>query len=299
MKEFQDIQKINIRLAQKFEKMGYFKEADRIDNMNFMLSQRIIIASGAGPTQEQLDSIGKGLDKSINVGKFVKGVELAIEKLTGKPVALGNILGAPAIVKVISNLFSYGILAKGVYDFFVGLTNDMSGVHGDTPKELVLIASYLSDIASGISYIMSISSGSTPLVATGGALAIASIIAKIVAGYMTDETDYGKKEYPGGAEQLLQDAFKKEFPESTKEWKDVNKDNLTVFILRKLKDRIFKIVKEGNFTATSMQQAYQAMDRAQKSVVTPSARDLAKQRGLMKKPDYRPFGNPEIDVPVY
>ena len=71
-------------------------------------------------------------------------------------------------------------------------------------------------------------------------------------------------------------------------------------MLRKLKDRIFKIVKEGNFTATSMQQAYQAMDRAlDKSVITPSTRDLAKQRGLMKKPDYRPLGNPKIDVPVY
>jgi hypothetical protein len=49
--------------------------------------------------------------------------------------------------------------------------------------------------------------------------------------------------------------------------------------------RIFRIIKEGNFTATSMQQAYQLIDRAHdKSVVTPSARDLAKQRGLMKPP---------------
>ena len=298
MKEFQDIQKINIRLAQKFEKMGYFKEADRIDNMNLMLSQRITIAGG--PTDEQLDALGKNFDKTINVGKFVKGIELGIEKLTKRPVSLGNILGAPAIVKVISNLFSYGILAKGVYDFFVGLTNDMSGVHGDTPKELVLIASYLSDIASGISYIMSISSASAPLVATGGVLAAASYLAKIVAGYMTDETDYGKKEYPGGGEQLLQDAFNKEFPDAVIPWSDVNKDMVNTYNIRKLKDRIFKIVKEGNFTATSMQQAYQAIDRStSKSVITPGARDLAKQRDLMKKPPYRPLGKPEIDVPVF
>jgi hypothetical protein len=299
MKEFQDIQKINIRLAQKFEKMGYFKEADRIDNMNLILSQRITIAGG--PTPEQLDALGKGLDKSVNIGNFTKGIELAIEKLTGKPVSLGTVLGAPAIASFISKLFAWGILSKGLFDFFVGLTNDMSGIYGDSPKEKGLIAANLADVISGITYLMSISSGSAPLAVVGGVSALVGLLTKIISeNYLTDEVDYGKKEYPGGAEQLLQDAFKKEFPESTKVWKDVNKDNLTGFMLRKLKDRIFKIVKEGSFTATSMQQAYQAMDRAHdKSVVTPTARDLAKQRGLMKKPDYRPFGNPEIDVPVY
>jgi len=148
---------------------------------------------------------------------------------------------------------------------------------------------------------MSISSGSAPLAVVGGVSALVGLLTKIISeNYLTDEVDYNKKEYPGGGEQLLQDAFMKEFPESTKEWKNVNKDNLTTFMLRKLKDRIFKIVKEGNFTATSMQQAYEAMNRANdKSVITPSARDLAKQRGLMKKPPYRPLGNPETDIPIY
>ncbi len=309
MKEFQDIQKINIRLAQKFEKMGYFKEADRIDNMNLMLSQRITIASGAGPTPEQLAAIGKGFEKSVNIGSFTKGIELAIEKLTGKPVALGNILGAPAVATFLSKLFALGILGFEIYDFFSRLSNDMSGVYGDSPKEKGMIAGHLSNVIAGISYLVSISSAGTPLSASSAVVGSLSWIigyfTKIISeSYLTDEVDFNKKEYPGGAEQLLQDAYRKEFPNVKTPWKDVNKDNLTGGELRRLKDRIFKIIKEGNFTATSMQQAYQAIDRAfDKSVITPSARDLAKQRGLMKIPPYKPSGKPldkdmqRFDVP--
>jgi len=293
MKDFQDIQKINIRLAQKFEKMGYFKEADQIDNMNLMLSQRITIASGAGPTPEQLDAIGKEINKSAYMGKFTKGIELAIEKLTGKPVALGTILGAPSIASFLSKLFAWGILGYEVFDFFTRFTNDMSGFYGDSPKEKGMIAGHLSNVIAGISYLISISSVGTPLsfssFVIGGASQIVGILTKFLSEkYLTDEVDYGKKEYPGGAEQLLQDAYKKEFPNVKTPWKDVNKNNLTGVELRKLKDRIFKIIKEGNFTATSMQQAYQAIDRSfDKSVVTPSARDLARQRGLMNPPRER------------
>jgi len=285
--------------------MGYFKEADRIDNMNLMLSQRITIAGGPGPTQEQFEASGKMINESRNLGKFTKGIELGIEKLTGKPVALSTILGAPAVATFLGKLFAWGILGVEVIDFFSRLTNDMSGVYGDSPKEKGMIAGHLSNVIAGISYLISISSAGTPLSATsfviGAASQLVGYLTKILSeAYLTDEVDYGKKEYPGGAEQLLQDAYKKENPNVKTPWQDVNKDNLTGVMIRKLKDRIFKIIKEGNFTATSMQQAYQLIDRAHdKSVVTPSARDLAKQRGLMKKPPYRPLGNPEIDIPIY
>ncbi len=314
MKEFQDIQKINIRLAQKFEKMGFFKEADEIDNLNFMLSQRIIIAfapkpkptnnfgtTPTGPTTPATPAtpaIPNTPVKNFNTGIFLRGIQNAINKLTGQTYNLVKFIPEDKVI-AFNNVFSKAAgsitLLWEAYIFFQQYSDDMSGNYGDSPREMTQIARSLAAVVSGLGMIGSTISGPLlgPLSAAIAGIAIVINIALSVYleyGNPEDEVDVDKKRYPG--DLLVKDALDVAFPKFQKKpFAEVYK-KLTLEEVGKLKIKIVELAIKNNYSATSVQQAHQIID-GKAGAGTFSPRDIAKKYNIKPKiMPYKPSGKP-------
>lgn len=322
MKEFQDIQKINIRLAQKFEKMGFFKEADEIDNMNLIFSQRIIVAGGPGRFDflEIGDSIPNPVDKmspleianlaedkskvvkqSFNTKAFLDGIGKAYQKVTGKEINLSKFLpNLPGLNKALGNIFGAGAIFFGVASFFIGLSNDQSGAYGDSPKELAEIVSNLAGVVSGFSMIAAAGGGGNLAVAIAGVAGLIQVAInlylQLFPDSLEDELDYGRKSYTDrGAQGLIQNAYRRLHPNKSYEQ---NKDNLTPAEIKALQDKIGAIAKEGNYKTRDVQEAFSII--AQNSRQAPMKKeDIGKLYGLGKKPEVKPGMKPSKINPYY
>ena len=49
MKELQSIYNDNIKLAKKLEELGLYQQADRVDNVNLIVSQKLVLAKSPLP----------------------------------------------------------------------------------------------------------------------------------------------------------------------------------------------------------------------------------------------------------
>lgn len=309
MKEFQDIQNINIRLAEKFEKMGYFKEADEIDNMNLMLSQRISIAGGpqnnfrtiktgpAIPSASTTPATTNVPIKNFNIIKFLQGIQNGIKILTGKSYNLVKLIPEKSINKF-NNIFGKAAgsitLLWEAYLFFQQYSDDMSGNYGDSPREMTQIARSLAGVVSGLSMIGATLTG--PLAGLSAAIAGIAIVINIALslyldfGNPEDEVDVDKKTYP--ANELVQDALNVAFPNFQKKpFAEIHK-KLTIENIVTLKQKIVDLAIKNNYSATSVQQAHQIID-GKTGAGTFSPRDIAKKYNIKPsiKP-YKPSGKP-------
>ncbi len=306
MKEFQDIQKINIRLAQKFEKMGFFKEADEIDNLNFMLSQRITIAGGpqnnfrttkTGPTTPttpatpNTPTTPNAPIKNFNIIQFLQGIQNAIKILTGKAYNLVKLIPEDKVI-AFNNVFgkaagSLTLLWEG-YTFFTQYADDMSGNYGDSPREMTQIARSLAGVVGGLSMIGATVTG--PLgglstVIAGIAIAINIALSFYLdIGNLEDEVDVDKKRYPANA--LVQDALNVAFPNFQKKPFAEIHEKLTLGNIVTLKQKIVDLAIKNNYSATSVQQAHQIID-GKTGAGTFSPRDIAKKYNI--KPKIKPY----------
>ncbi len=296
MKDFQDIQNINIRLAQKFEKMGYFKEADEIDNMNLMLSQRITIATGPEIDKRFQNVLGELDDRKITFSKVLRGIEKGLQKLTGKTFNFPN--ASPGLNIALSRFFLVGGLLFETGLFFVELANDASGTFGDSDLDKAKIARSLVAIVQNLSFIASGFTGPLASVATTiGFIATAiniGLTAYIAVAKPTDDYDQGKKPYPGTPENFVQEAYSSRYPNSKntfKSLKSVNSD-----IIKELKKKITEIASKNNYTLTSARDAFMILD-SKFGGTSIDRKDLANEYNLKpltqtKKPNSKPTNDP-------
>ena len=279
MKELQSIYNDNIKLAKKLEELGLYQQADRVDNVNLIVSQKLVLAKG--PLPDPMGDASRMINNAFEMPQFISGVEKAIETVSKKKVNLTQFASSP-ILGFLNKLFSWGILGVGLYNFFIDISNDQSNQFGDTPKEQAQIAANLADVVSGISYLASISTGSAPLAIVGAIAMLASFITKFLTNLdiYTDETDIGKKSYPGGA--LVQDAYHRAIDKNTTFVQ--NKNNLNVGQIIKLKDTIGSIAKKENIRTKDVLEAFSIIDSI--SGANPaSKRDIASKYNLVKKKD--------------
>jgi hypothetical protein len=281
MKELQSIYNDNIKLAKKLEELGLYQQADRVDNVNLIVSQKLVLAKS--PLPDPMGDASRMINNAYEMPEFISGVEKAIEKVSKKKVNLTQFTSSP-ILSFLSKLFSWGILGVGLYNFFIDISNDQSNQFGDTPKEQAQIAANLADVVSGISYLASASTGNGPLAIVGGIAMLASFITKFLISLdiYTDETDIGKKSYPGGGRELVQDAYELAIDKSKSF--DQNKMILTVQQIIKLKDKIGSIAKKEKIRTKDVLEAFAIIDSS--SGANPlSKRDIAYTYNLVKKKD--------------
>jgi len=280
MKELQSIYDNNIKLAKKLEELGLYQQADRVDNVNFIVSQKIVLAKSP-PLPDPMGDASRMINNAFEMPQFIDGVGKAIEKVSKKKVNLTQFASSP-ILSFLNKLFSWGILGLGLYNFFIDISNDQSNQFGDTPKEQAQIAANLADVVSGISYLASVSTGSAPLAIVGAIAMLASFITKFLTSLdiYTDETDIGKKSYPGGA--LVQDAYYMAI-DKNKTFVQ-NKNNLTAVQINKLKATIGSIAKKENIRTKDVLEAFSIIDSIT-GANPASKRDIASKYDLVKKKD--------------
>jgi len=306
MKELQSIYNNNIRIAKKFEELGFYQQADRVDNVNFIVSQKIVLAKvpsqfdflefddmpaikglSAKEIANKASRAGQG---SFNMKGFVDGIGKAYQKVTGKEVNLSKYVPTLAKFNVaMGKIFGAGAIFYSVYLFFDRLSNDQSGAYGDSPKELAEIVSNLAGVVSGFSMIAAAGGGGPWAVAIS---AVAAIIQTAISLYLQlnpdsleDELDYGRTSYPGrGAQDLIQDAYRRLHPNKTYQQ---DKDKLNDAGKKALQDKIGALAKEGNYKARDVQEAFLII--AQNSMQAPMKKeDIGKLYGLGKKPEVKP-----------
>jgi hypothetical protein len=301
MKEFQDIQKINIRLAQKFEKMGYFKEADEIDNMNFMLSQRITIAGGPG-TKSQFDyleigdSIPKG-DQKINVNQVLQGIQIGLEKLTGKSVNLLQKIPAASYSNFSNAVGKFLGAGTALYEtalFFKDLANDPSGTYGDSALDKAKIAKSLSTIATGLGMLATSMTGSPVALFITSVAAIIQVSLTLYIGIFnpTDDYDEGKTPFPGTAEEFVNKAIYLSDQKDTHDYAYYKRTkNILPAKILAIKQKIRDIAVKNNYTGTSVIQAHSLLDSITSSG-TKSREEVDKDFNLLNKPKKKPTNDP-------
>jgi len=283
MKELQSIYDNNIKLAKKLEELGLYQQADRVDNVNFIVSQKIVLAKSP-PLPDPMGDASRMINNAFEMPQFISGVEKAIESVSKKKVNLTQFASAP-ILSNLNKLFGWGILSVGLYNFFVDIANDQSNQFGDTPKEQALIAANLADVVSGISFLASMSTGSAPLAIVSALAMLASFITKFLTSkdIYTDETDIGKKSYPGrGAQDLIQDAYSMVIDKNTTYVE--NKNNLNAVQINKLKATIGSIAKKENIRTKDVLEAFRIIDSIT-GANPASKRDIASKYDLVKKKD--------------
>lgn len=311
MKELQSIYSNNIRIAKKLEELGFYTEADRVDNVNLIVSQKIILAelpkipridflefddmpaiksmTSKEILNRAIDSTGKN---TLNIKAFVDGLGKAYQKVTGKEVNLSKFV--PTLQKfnvALGKIFGYGAIFFSVYSFFVRLSSDQSGAYGDAPKEVAEIVSNLAGVVSGFSMVAAAGGGGGWAVAIAGVAAIIqtaiSIYLQLNPDALEDEFDYGKKSYPGrGPKDLIEDAYDKLYPNQSY---DLGKDKLTDAQKKQLQDKIGAIAKENNIKGRVVQEAFLLI--AQNSRQAPMKKeDTGRLYGLGKKPEVKPSG---------
>jgi hypothetical protein len=280
MKELQSIYNNNIKLAKKLEELGLYQQADSVDNVNFIVSQKIVLAKMPS-IPDPMGDASRMISNAFDMTPFVSGVEKSIESVSKKKVNLTQFASKP-ILNTLNKLFGWGILSVGLYNFFVDISNDQSNQFGDTPKEQALIAANLADVVSGISFLASMSTGSAPLAIVSAIAMLASFITKALTSLdiYTDETDIGKKSYPGGA--LVQDAYYMAIDKNTTFVQ--NKNNLTAVQINKLKATIGSIAKKENIRTKDVLEAFSIIDSIT-GANPASKRDIASKYDLVKKKD--------------
>lgn len=294
MKELQSIHSNNIRIAKKLEELGFYKEADRVDNVNLIVSQKIVLAKGSfidygDSTTERFQKLELDdgpVQKEFNVKEFLGGIEKALQKLTGKGVSLvplASILSRFTVA--LSKIFGYGAIFANVAAFFIRLSQDQSGTIGDTPREIAEIVSNLAGVVSGIGMISAAGGGGLWAAALAG---VAGVIQVAINGYLhffpdslEDEFDYGRENYPRGAQALIQDAYDKLYPGQNRSF-NLGKDKLTDLQKRQLQDKIGEIAKAKNIKGKIVQEAFAII--AKNSGQLPKTKeDISRQHGLVKR----------------
>lgn len=262
MKELQSIHSNNIRIAKKLEELGFYKEADRVDNVNLIVSQKIVLA--IGPTEGRFDRLELGdgpVQKEFNVKEFIGGIEKGYQKVTGKVVSLVGVASILSRFNVaLSKIFGYGAILGNVTAFFIRLSQDQSGTIGDSPKEIAEIVSNLAGVVTGIGMISAAGGGGPWAVALAS---VAALIQGAINAYLhffpdslEDEFDYGRENYPGrGAQALIQDAYDKLYPGQNRSF-NLGKDKLTDLQKRQLQDKIGEIAKAKNIKGKIVQEAF-------------------------------------------
>jgi hypothetical protein len=313
MKELQSIHSNNIRIAKKLEELGFYKEADRVDNVNLIVSQKIVLAKGpfdynqTGPRIDRLefgDGPARAVSGAFNVKAFMDGIAKAYQKLSGKAVSFAKF--TPFVQRfnvALGNIFGYGAILGNVGLFLIRLSQDQSGTIGDSPKEIAEIVSNLAGVVSGIGMISAAGGGGPWAVALAGVAgliqAAINIYLQVSPDGLEDEFDYGRNNYPGrGAQALIQDAYDKLYPGQNRSY-NLGKDKLTDLQKRQLQDKIVEIAKAKKIKGKVVVEAFALI--AQNSNQAPMKKeDMGRHYGLVKKPE-KPgvFGNPEIDIPVY
>lgn len=313
MKELQSIHSNNIRIAKKLEELGFYKEADRVDNVNLIVSQKIVLAklppieiprmdwvefddmpaiksmTAKEILNRSIDSTGKN---TLNIKAFVDGLGKAYQKVTGKEVNLSKFV--PTLQKfnvALGKIFGYGAIFFSVYSFFVRLSSDQSGAYGDAPKEVAEIVSNLAGVVSGFSMVAAAGGGGGWAVAIAG---IAALIQTAISLYLQlnpdgleDEFDYGRNNYPGrGPKELIEDAYDKLYPNQSY---NKGKGNLTDAQKTQLQDKIGEIAKAQNIKGKVVQEAFLLI--AQNSRQAPMKKeDTGRLYDLAKKPETKPSG---------
>jgi hypothetical protein len=257
-----------------------YQQADSVDNVNFIVSQKIVLAKMPS-IPDPMGDASRMISNAFDMTPFVSGVEKSIESVSKKKVNLTQFASKP-ILNTLNKLFGWGILSVGLYNFFVDISNDQSNQFGDTPKEQALIAANLADVVSGISFLASMSTGSAPLAIVSAIAMLASFITKALTSLdiYTDETDIGKKSYPGGA--LVQDAYYMAIDKNTTFVQ--NKNNLTAVQINKLKATIGSIAKKENIRTKDVLEAFSIIDSIT-GANPASKRDIASKYDLVKKKD--------------
>lgn len=309
MKEIQSIYNNNIRIAKKFEELGLYKEADRLDNINLIVSQKIVLAEGPDQYVDLLKTVnqefGKNLsdfnkefgpktpEQGFSAKSFLSGIGNALKVLTkGKFSIPENLIaGATKFNVILSKFFGVGAVGYNLYRFFSQYSNDLSGTYGDSPKELALIASNAAGVISGLGMLATTMSGPmAPLAASISMIAfVIQLALDLYLAYApqelqpTDETDVNKKPYPGGGKGLVQDAFKAEFPDSFKTYEqariDMNGRNMA-----SLQKRIVDIAKAKNIRGTDVTDAISIITSVPKLRDTRLINeDVARQLNLVQK----------------
>lgn len=290
MKELQSIHSNNIRIAKKLEELGFYKEADRVDNVNLIVSHKIVLA--IGPTEGRFDKLELGdgpVQKEFNVKGFLGGIEKALQKITGKGVSLvplASILSRFTVA--LSKIFGYGAIFYNVTAFFIRLSQDQSGTIGDTPREIAEIVSNLAGVVSGIGMISAAGGGGLWAAALAG---LAGVIQVAINAYLQifpdsleDEFDYGRENYPGrGAQALIQDAYDKLYPGQNRSF-NLGKDKLNDLQKRQLQNKIGEIAKAKNIKGKIVEEAFAII--AKNSDQLPMKKeDIARLYNLVKKPE--------------
>ena len=295
MKELQSIHSNNIRIAKKLEELGFYKEADRVDNVNLIVSQKIVLAKGSfidygKATKERFQGLELGdgpVQKEFNVKEFLGGIEKGYQKVTGKVVSLVGFASILSRFNVaLSKIFGYGAILANVAAFFIRLSQDQSGTIGDSPREIAEIVSNLAGVVSGIGMISAAGGGGGWAVALS---LVAALIQGAINGYLhffpdslEDEFDYGRDNYPGrGAQDLIQDAYDKLYPGQNRSF-NLGKEKLTDLQKRQLQDKIGEIAKAKNIKGKIVQEAFAII--AKNSGQLPKTKeDISRQHGLVKR----------------
>ena len=292
MKELQSIHSNNIRIAKKLEELGFYKEADRVDNVNLIVSQKIVLAQGPDYFKEtterfqKLEPYDSPVQKEFNVKEFLGGIEKGYQKVTGKVVSLVGFASVLSRFNVaLSKIFGYGAIFANVAAFFIRLSQDQSGTIGDSPREIAEIVSNLAGVVSGIGMISAAGGGGLWAVALSG---LAGLIQVAINAYLhffpdslEDEFDYGRDNYPGrGAQALIQDAYDKLYPGQNRSF-NLGKDKLTDLQKRQLQDKIGEIAKAKNIKGKIVQEAFAII--AKNSDQLPMKKeDISRLFGLVK-----------------
>lgn len=307
MKELQSIYNNNIRIAKKFEELGFYKEADKFDNLNLIVSKKIVLAEGPDQYVDLLRTVnqefGKNLsdfnkqfgpktpEQGFNAKSFISGIGNAIKVLTKGKISFPESItaGASKLNIAFSKIFGVGAIGYNLYRFFSQYTSDLSGQYGDSPKELALIVSNLAGVISGIGMISAAGGGGPIAVSIS---IIAYVIQMAIDLYLTyapqdwqpaDESDVNKKPYPGGGSALVQDAFKAEFPETDKTYEQAKID-IGPRIMPLLQKRIVDIAKAKNIRGTDVTDAISIITSVSKLRDTRlTNEDVARQLNLVQK----------------
>jgi hypothetical protein len=307
MKELQSIYNNNIRIAKKFEELGFYKEADRFDNINFIVSQKIVLAEGPDQYVDLLRTVnqefGKNLndfnkqfgpktpEQGFNAKSFLSGIGNAMKVLTKGKFSIPDsiIAGATKFNVVLSKIFGVGAIGYNLFRFFSQYTNDLSGQYGDSPKELALIVSNLAGVVSGIGMISAAGGGgaiavSISLIAYAIQLAIDLYLSYAPQEWQpADESDVNKKPYLGGGNALVQDAFKVEFPEADKTYEQL-KRGISPDVMDLLQKRILDIAKAQNIRGTDVTDAISIITGVHKLRNTRLKNDdVARELNLVQK----------------
>ena len=300
MKELQSIHSNNIRIAKKLEELGFYKEADRVDDVNLIVSQKIVLAQGplgfdynqTGARVDRLEFDDGPVQKEFNVKEFLGGIEKGYQKVTGKVVSLVGFASILSRFNVaLSKIFGYGAILGNVTAFFIRLSQDQSGTIGDSPKEIAEIVSNLAGVVTGIGMISAAGGGGPWAVALAG---VAALIQGAISAYLhffpdslEDEFDYGRDNYPGrGAQALIQDAYDKLYPNQSY---TKGKDKLNDGQKKLLQDKIGEIAKAKNIKGKVVQEAFLLI--AQNSNQAPMKKeDTGRLYDLAKKPEAKPSG---------